>query len=117
MNEELHPLRGGQPIRVVERTLSCRFRDEDHFHHVQLYPETGMYQVRWQHRVPAAGSLTELHLSPPTLVFEAETCWYSLHAVPVGEEFRPPWETLQDGDWVPFGGLPGITPAAPPEAC
>lgn len=104
MNEEMHPLRGGQPIRVAERTLSCRFKDEDHFHHVQLYPDTGMYQVRWQHRLPGSPGLAALHLSQPALVFEAETCWYSLHPVPDGE-FRPPWETLQDGDWVPFGGI------------
>ena len=100
----LHPLRGAHPVRVVTRSLSCRFRHEDHQHHVQLYPETGMVQVKWQHRVPVAPELARLGLAAPSLTYEAETCWYTLHSVPDG--FGPRWEVLEDGSWVPLKHAP-----------
>jgi hypothetical protein len=104
MNEELHPLRGSQPVRVVDQSVSCRFKDDDHYHHVNVYPQTWVYQVKWQHKVPSGAGLAALGLPRPELVFEAETCWYTLHSIPASE-FKPEWERLQDGDWVPFDGL------------
>jgi len=63
-----------------------------------------MVQVKWQHKVPGCQVLAALSLGPPAVVYEAETCWYTLHTLPEGE-FRPAWETLKQGDWVPFEGV------------
>lgn len=100
MHDELHPLKGNDPVHVASEAVTARFPHADHAHHVKVYPETWVCQVRWQHRVPERG-FDGFGLAPAAMTFEAETCWYTLHDLG-GPVFQRPWQVLMEGEWVPM---------------